>query len=129
VADVYDALTSDRVYRTRMSAHTALRMLFNQRGQAFPESMVDMLIKRLGVYPAFSLVQLRNGCYAQVTRQTPGKPLFPEVVVFCDRERRPLVRRRLDTWRLCGELCRKEYEIERPVEPNEVPAPVLVGMA
>ncbi|WP_243361945.1 HD-GYP domain-containing protein [Fundidesulfovibrio terrae] len=129
VVDVYDALTSDRVYRPRMSPHAALRLLFNQRGQTFPEAMVDTFIKRLGVYPSFSVVQLRNGCYAVVTRQTPGRPLFPEVMVFCDREHRPLVKRRLDTWRLCGELARKEYEIERPVEPGELPPPMLMGIA
>jgi len=128
VVDVYDALTSDRVYRSRMSPHRALRTLFNMRGQAFPEDMVDRFIKRLGVYPAFSVVQLKNGCYALVTRQTPDRPLFPEVMVFCDREHRPLVRRRLDTWRLCGELARKEFEIDRPVEPAELPPPMLTGL-
>lgn len=129
VVDVYDALTSDRVYRSRMSPHMALRTLFNLRGQAFPEGYVDLFIKRLGVYPAFSVVQLRNGCYALVTRQTPGKPLFPEVMVFCDQERRPIVRRRVDTWRMCGELARKEFEIERHVEPGELAAPAMAGIA
>lgn len=123
VVDVYDALTSDRIYRTRMSPHQALRTLFNLRGQAFPEDVVDRFIKRLGVYPALSVVQLKNGCYGMVTRQTPDKPLFPEVLVFCDRELRPVFQRRVDTWRLCGELARKEFEIDRPVEPDEMLPP------
>jgi HD-GYP domain-containing protein (c-di-GMP phosphodiesterase class II) len=128
VVDVYDALTSDRKYRSRVSPHMALRTLFNLRGQAFPEELVDSFIKRLGVYPAFSVVQLRNGFYALVTRQTPGKPLYPEVMVFCDRDQRPVVKRRVDTWRLCGELSRKEFEVARPVEPDEMPAPMAAGI-
>jgi len=129
VVDIYDALTTDRVYRSRVSPHLALRTLYNLRGRAFPEEMVDLLIKRLGVYPAFSLVQLRNGCFGYVTRQNPGKPLFPEVMVICDRDQRPVTRRRVDTLRLCEELARKEFEIERPVEPRELPAHMLAGMA
>ncbi|GFK94612.1 Cyclic di-GMP phosphodiesterase response regulator RpfG [Fundidesulfovibrio magnetotacticus] len=129
VVDIYDALTSDRVYRPRISGHLALRTLFNLRGQALPEELVDSFIKRLGVYPAMSVVQLRNGCYALVMRQTPGKPLFPEVMVFCDKDRNPLYRRRVDTWRLCGELSRKEFEIQRTVEPSEMPPPQAVFAA
>ncbi|MFZ5426648.1 MAG: HD-GYP domain-containing protein [Thermodesulfobacteriota bacterium] len=129
VADVYDALTSDRVYRSRVSQHAALRTLFGLRGCAFPEILVDLFVKKLGVYPAFSVVQLKNGFYAWVTRQTPGQPLFPEVMVFRDRERNPVTRRRVDTWRLCGELARKEFEILRPVEPEELEVPCAAGLA
>jgi len=128
VVDIYDALTTDRVYRSRVSPHQALRMLYNMRGKAFPEELVDLLIKRLGIYPAFSLVQLRNGFFAYVTRQNPGKPLFPEVVVLCDRDKRPVSRRRVDTWKLCGEMARKEFEIERPVENRELPAYLTAGL-
>ncbi|MBI4804987.1 MAG: HD-GYP domain-containing protein [Desulfovibrio sp.] len=129
VVDVYDALTSDRAYRSPVSPYLALRTLFSLRGQAFPEDMVDRFIKHLGVYPAYSVVQLRNGCYALVVKQTPGKPLFPEVMVFCDSNRRPVVKRKVDTWRLCGEMARKEFEIERPVEPDELSAPTAAGIA
>lgn len=128
VVDIYDALTSDRVYRARVSPSSALRTLFGMRGKAFPEVLVDIFIKNLGIYPAFSVVQLRNGCYAWVTRQTPGKPLYPEVVVFCDRERRPVTRRRVDTWRLCCEMARREFEIERAVEPAELDAHPASGL-
>ncbi|MFP5221453.1 MAG: HD-GYP domain-containing protein [Acidobacteriota bacterium] len=129
VVDVYDALTSRRAYRGPVSPHMALRTLFNMRGKAFPADIVDCFIKRLGVYPPFSVVQLRNGCYALVMRQTPGKPLYPEVMVFCDRDKRPVAKRRVDTWRLCGELARKEFEIERPVDWSEMPLPNVVGIA
>lgn len=129
IVDIYDALTSKRAYRGPVSPHMALRALYNMRDKAFPAEMVDRFIKRLGVYPAYGVVQLRNGCYALVTRQTPGKPLYPEVMVFCDREKRPVAKRRVDTWRLCGELARKEFEIERPVDPDEVSAAGVMGIA
>jgi len=129
VVDVYDALTSDRVYRSRMSPHAALRCLFNLRDKAFPSSLVDTFIKRLGVYPSLSVVQLKNGCYGIVTRQTPGRPLHPEVIVFCDREQRPVARRRVDTWRLGEEMSREEFIVDRPVEPGEVEVPSVMSLA
>jgi HD-GYP domain-containing protein (c-di-GMP phosphodiesterase class II) len=123
VVDIFDALTSDRVYHGRVSSHTALRTLFGMRDKAFPARIVDVFIKRLGLFPANSVVQLRNGCYAMVSRQIPDHPLHPEVIVFCDANRTPVTRRRVDTSRLCVEMGRKEFEIERNVEPEEVACP------
>jgi len=126
IADVFDAMTSDRIYHGRVSAHTAIRTLFNLRDKAFPRDMVDVFIKRLGVFPANSVVQLRNGCYAVVSRQIQGSPLHPEVIVFCDANRVPVPRRRVNTSRLCTELGRKEFEIERNLEPEEMVCPFLL---
>ncbi|WP_243439906.1 HD-GYP domain-containing protein [Fundidesulfovibrio soli] len=125
IVDVYDAITSERVYSGRVSGHTAIRALFNMRDKAFPRDMVDMFIKRMGVFPANSVVQLRNGCYAVVSRQIEGSPLHPEVIVICDANRVPVPRRRVNTRRLCEEMGRKEFEIERNVEPEEMTCPFL----
>lgn len=125
IVDVFDAITSDRVYHGRVSAHTAIRTLFNQRDKAFPKDMVDLFIKRMGVFPANSVVQLRNGCYAVVSRQIEGSPLHPEVIVICDENRVSVPRRRVNTRRLCEEMGRKEFEIERNVEPEEMTCPFL----
>jgi HD-GYP domain-containing protein (c-di-GMP phosphodiesterase class II) len=49
VADVYDALTSDRSYRKRMDDETALRIIKENSGTQFDEKIVDiflMLYKR-----------------------------------------------------------------------------------
>ena len=125
IVDVFDAITSDRVYRGRVSSHTAIRTLFNLRDKSFPKDMVDLFIKRMGVFPANSVVQLRNGCYAVVSRQIEGSPLHPEVIVICDQNRVSVPRRRVNTRRLCEEMGRKEFEIERNVEPEEMACPFL----
>ncbi len=125
IVDVYDAITSDRPYHERVSPYTALRTLYSMRGAAFPSGMVDTFIKRLGVYPVHSVVRLRNGYYAVVTGLSREHPLYPEVTVFCDPQRRPVTRRRLETWTLCQQLARREFEIERVVEPKELPPPSL----
>ena len=44
VADAYDALTSNRVYRAGVSHDKALQQLFHERGGQFAPDMVDALI-------------------------------------------------------------------------------------
>lgn len=45
IADSYDALTSDRVYRAGIAHDKAIQQLFQQRGGQFAPDMVDALIE------------------------------------------------------------------------------------
>lgn len=123
VLDVYDALTSDRVYRNRMSPHKALRTLYEKRGKAFSESVLDGFIKCVGVYPPSSVVQLKNGCYAVVTGYDERQPLQPDLVIFRGPEGMPVKPRRVELLRLEGIRGKSGYEIARHVEPSEMPPP------
>ena len=125
VLDVYDALTSDRVYRIRLSPHTALKTLFEKRGVAFAENVLDRFVKCVGVFPTSSVVQLRNGCYAVVTGHDPQRPLNPFMTVFRNPEGMPVKPRRVETLRLGVESGTSGYDIVRHVEPSEIPPPDL----
>jgi HD-GYP domain-containing protein (c-di-GMP phosphodiesterase class II) len=125
VLDVFDALTSDRVYRTRVSPHTALKILFEKRGGAFAENVLDRFIKCVGVYPASSVVQLRNGCYAVVTGHDPARPLSPFMTIFRNAEGLAIKPKRVETLRLGLESGSSAYDIVRHVEPSVVAPPDL----
>lgn len=45
VADSYDALTSDRVYRAGVAHDKAMQLLFHERGAQFAPDMIDALIE------------------------------------------------------------------------------------
>lgn len=45
VADAYDALTSDRVYRAGVAHDKAVQLLFQERGGQFAPDMVDALVE------------------------------------------------------------------------------------
>ena len=45
LADAYDALTSDRVYRARVPHDRAVQTIFQERGEHFDPDMVDALIE------------------------------------------------------------------------------------
>ncbi|MBF0550702.1 MAG: HD-GYP domain-containing protein [Deltaproteobacteria bacterium] len=61
LADVYDAMTSDRVYRKKFSQHETLKTMYAARGEEFDPILVSHLVKCLGVYPVGSLVHLNTG--------------------------------------------------------------------
>lgn len=45
VADAYDALTSDRVYRAGVAHDKAMQLLFQERGGQFAPDMIDALVE------------------------------------------------------------------------------------
>ena len=63
VADFFDALTMDRVYRPAFTDDAALRMLAEQRGVAFDPRIVDAFMAH-----SASLIALRD----DLTRRRPG---------------------------------------------------------
>lgn len=123
VLDVYDALTSNRVYRRGMSPHMALRTLYESRGGAFAAGVLDRFISCVGVYPPSSVVQLRNGCYAVVVGHNELQPLQPDVVVFRGPDGKPVKPRRVSILRMGGIGRGSGYEIVRHVEPSEMLPP------
>jgi cyclic di-GMP phosphodiesterase len=48
VADVFDALTSDRVYRSALPATSAIELMRSERGSHFDPQLLDLFIEALG---------------------------------------------------------------------------------
>jgi putative nucleotidyltransferase with HDIG domain len=88
LADVYDALTSKRVYKDAVIPVGAMRIMFGMRGRDFSPDMVDSFIKCLGIFPVGSLVRLKNGAVAVVCRSNPREPLLPTVRIVLDQNLR-----------------------------------------
>lgn len=86
VADVYDAMTSTRVYQKGMRPEDALKRLYHSRGSLFDPELVERLIKCLGVYPIGTCVELNTGEAALVKMINHSYPLQPRVLLISDRE-------------------------------------------
>lgn len=84
VADVYDALTSRRVYKAGMQPSEALRIMYGMRETDFAPLFVEKFIKCLGIYPPGSLVRLSSGHMAVVCGTNEDKPLLPSVKIVAD---------------------------------------------
>ena len=91
VADVYDALTTARTYRSAMLPHFALRHIYGNRNKVFRQDVVNLFVKSLGIYPVGSLVLLNTGEVGIVCEPNPEDSQHPKVGIIVTRykNRRP----------------------------------------
>jgi len=96
LADVYDALTSDRSYKDAILPNKALAVMYGMRGQDFDPVEVQSFIKCLGIFPSGSLVKLSTGFYGLVYESNPTQPLLPKIKIILDQDLRPIPSRLVD---------------------------------
>jgi HD-GYP domain-containing protein (c-di-GMP phosphodiesterase class II) len=84
VADVYDAMTSDRVYRAGMAPHLAVEQLIGESLTRFDWPIVSAFIRSLVVYPVGSLVVMDNGEVGRVISYRRTVPYRPKVAIIAD---------------------------------------------
>lgn len=79
ISDVYDALTSDRVYKKKIEAHKALEYICKMVGTQFDNEIVKKLISCIGIYPMGSIVKLNTneiGLVVDINKIRPTKPII-----------------------------------------------------
>lgn len=84
VADVYDALTSNRSYRPAKEPSEAFEFLLGGADSHFDVNMVRAFSKKIAPYPIGSIVGLSNGDTGLVINVNPDYPLRPEVRSMID---------------------------------------------
>lgn len=84
IVDVYDAMTSTRVYKTGMDPMAAIQKMYGWSAQHFDPEMVQQFIKAIGIYPVGSLVRLASGRLAVVLEQGEAGLLYPVVRIVYD---------------------------------------------
>ena len=96
VCDVYDAITSNRSYKTGWDPAESIAMMASWRGQ-FDPVVFQAFVRSLGIYPVGSLVRLASDKLAVVVEQNSGVLVAPVVKVFFSiRSNMPIAARRLD---------------------------------
>lgn len=84
VADVYDALTTDRPYRLAMSPYDAIKILTSGIDRHFDPNVLTAFIRKFSLYPAGSFVRLNDASIALVLRNNPESVIRPVVKLLKD---------------------------------------------
>ncbi|MBI2308920.1 MAG: HD-GYP domain-containing protein [Rhodocyclales bacterium] len=87
IVDVYDAISSERVYHQALPAPEAIRRIFDWQ-HYFDPALVNSFVRCLGIYPVGSLVRLKSERLAIVLRHNPRNLIQPRVRVVFDVRRR-----------------------------------------
>ena len=119
IVDVYDAVTSDRVYHDGISPSAALKNLYNWAPNNFDADLVEAFIRSIGIYPVGSLVQLNTGDVGIVVATNESYRLRPLLLLVLDADQQPYTQRRLinlasPVW----ESDPNKPRIERVLEPG-----------
>jgi len=121
VADIYDALTSDRGYRAALVPDMAMRIILTQSGTAFHPLVVKHFVNLVGIYPVGTFVRLRTGSIALVQHNQNRDLLRPVVLEVYDgdgRAVRPVTRDLVE-----------EQSAEPPIESCIDPAQLGLDLA
>lgn len=82
VADVFDALTADRVYRRAFPVHEAYEMIAGSGNFLFDFNVVRAFLQNVAAYPAGTIVALSNGEIGVVVENRRGLTLYPRVRIL-----------------------------------------------
>jgi putative nucleotidyltransferase with HDIG domain len=84
IADVYDAMRSQRTYQQAFPNERVLAVMKQKDGQQFDQHLVRRFVQLIGIYPPGTLVRLDSNEIAVVVRVHAPDPYRPTVRVLYD---------------------------------------------
>lgn len=82
VADIYDALTSERPYRKAMSPSEAMEYIMGNLDTVFDSKLAEIFLEKVAPYPVGTCVELSNGYKAIVVENFEAFGLRPKIRVY-----------------------------------------------
>lgn len=82
IADVYDALTSDRPHRPAYKQHEAIEYIMAHADREFDFKIANLFARKIVPYPVGTYVKLSNNQKGIVTKNNSSHPLRPIVRTF-----------------------------------------------
>lgn len=108
VCDVYDAITSNRPYKSGWDPAESIARMATWQGH-FDPAIFKAFVKSLGIYPVGSLVRLKSGRLAVVTQVHPEALTKPSVkAFFSTTANMPITVRELDLRRSSDHIIGRE---------------------
>ena len=90
IADVYDAMRSQRVYQPAFPTDRILAVLQRNDGKQFDQHLVRRFVQLVGIYPVGNMVRLYKGEIAVVMKAHAPDPYRPRVRILMTADEIPL---------------------------------------
>ena len=87
IVDMYDAMTSDRVYQKGRTHLETTNTMISVAGSHLDPALVVKFIESIGVYSPGCLVELTNGIVAIVIEVNEKTKLRPKIITILDEEK------------------------------------------
>ena len=117
IADVYDAMRSQRVYQPAFPTDRILAVLQRNDGKQFDQNLVRRFVQLVGIYPVGNMVRLYNGEIAVVMKAHAPDPYRPRVRILMTADEMPLANPiEVNLWEMADE---QDNAIQAPLDPAE----------
>lgn len=117
IADVYEAMTYDRVYRKASSCHTTVRKLYEWNDVLFNRMVIEKFIQCIGIYPFGTFVELNTGHCGIVISVNHRMLLRPNILILLNegkKQQDPVI---VDLEKDKDGEGNYKYSIERELDP------------
>ncbi len=118
IADMYDAMTSDRVYKKGMNHLEAINIMSQDKGHLDP-NLVTKFIESIGVYPPGTMVELNSGEIAIVVEVNNLSKLRPKIILLTDRGKHKIPEKTLDLNEMRLNADNQVFTIKRTIRPSD----------
>ena len=119
IADMYDAISSDRVYKKGKTHLEAINIMTKASGDQLDTGLVLKFIESLGIYPPGNIVEMTNGEVAVVIETNPIKKLKPKITMLLNEDKKRVKPRLVDLAKMDLDASGNSYGIRRIVRPEE----------
>ncbi|MFA9463674.1 MAG: HD-GYP domain-containing protein [Velocimicrobium sp.] len=120
IADVYDALISDRCYKKKWCAADAVNFLIKSSGTMLSPELVQIFIKQIAIYPNGSMVSLSDGTTGIIKAQNQYAPLRPIVRVIRDANANKIPLYEVDLMKILSlTITNSQLEIENQSQEED----------
>ena len=118
--DMYDAITSDRVYQKGRTHLEATNILTTMSGSHLDPLLVIKFIESLGVYPPGCVVEMTNGSIAIVVEVNEKIKLRPKIIILLDEDKNQVAEEVvLDLSKMITDRAGEFYTIRGIVKPED----------
>jgi HD-GYP domain-containing protein (c-di-GMP phosphodiesterase class II) len=118
--DMYDAITSDRVYQKGRTHLEATNILTTMSGSHLDPLLVIKFIESLGVYPPGCVVEMTNCSIAIVVEVNEKIKLRPKIIILLDEDKNQVAEEVvLDLSKMITDRAGEFYTIRGIVKPED----------